>query len=129
MDRTVKKTFTTIRIPIQLRKNIDTILELTGEPLFWFEYQAVEKFIAENRKVEEKFKNSKYSDIKHIKRNAVLPLYLEINLMNRLDAYKEKIKEKKSNCVLQALEDLCVERARVIGTEIDLNYGEVVQDE
>lgn len=119
----MRKKFTSIYIPIKLRKAVDVILDTTGEPLFWFENQAVEKFIEQEREVDEKFRNSRHATPDYIKREKELPLYIHEELMERLEAYYKKINTTKSNCVIQALENSCNEKAERFNVSIDLDYG------
>lgn len=123
-----KKKFTSLYIPRKLRSAVDMVIDQTGEPLFWFENQAVEKFIEEEQDVDKKYRNGRHSSPDYIKRDKELPLYLEENLMNRLNAYKDKIRTTKSNCVMQALENSCVEKAEKYSLEIDLKYGEEMNE-
>ena len=80
-----KKKFTSLYIPRKLRSAVDMVIDQTGEPLFWFENQAVEKFIEEEQDVDKKYRNGRHSSPDYIKRDKELPLYLEENLMNRLN--------------------------------------------
>lgn len=120
----MKKKFTSLYIPSKLRSAVDIIIDETGEPLFWFENQAVEQFIVQEGDVDQKFRNSKHSSPDYIKRDKELPLYLEEGLMERLNAYHTLIHTTKSNCVMQALENSCNEKADKYNIQIDLNYGE-----
>lgn len=126
----MQKKFTTIRIPVRLKDTVYAIIEVTGEPLFLFENNCVDQFVQQEGIVEEKYKNSRnYSNENHIRRDAVLPLYLETGLMERLDNYRKKINETKSNCVIQALENSCNEKAEKLGLAINLEYEEGEKNE
>lgn len=119
----MKKKFTTVRIPKDLKKAVYHLIELDDEPLFLIENRAVERFIDEKKDVEERYRYRKY-DEKYIKRDQVLPLYLTEGIMQRVDAYRRQIGTSKSNIVLQALENECIYRAEKKGVKIDIAYLE-----
>lgn len=119
----MKKKFTTVRIPKDLKKAVYHLIELDDEPLFLIENRAVERFIDEKKDVEERYRYRKY-DEKYIKRDQVLPLYLTEGIMQRVEAYRRQIGTSKSNIVLQALENECIYRAEKKGVKIDIAYLE-----
>lgn len=102
----MKKKYTTIKIPKVLNDIVYELLEETGEPLFYFLGRAVEEFIDNKEKVEEKFLYRTY-DEQYIKREKQFPLYLAEKISGRAEHYKKEIGTTKSNIVIQALENRC----------------------
>ena len=120
----MKKKYTSLDIPVKLKKAVYNIIEVPGEPLFLFENQSIKRFIEQEKDVEDKFRNTRYASEDFIKRDAQMPVYINVELMERLDAYRIKLGTRKNNCIMQAFENSCKENAENLGLKIDLNYGE-----
>lgn len=117
----MKKRYTTIKIPEELKNRIYRILEETGEPLFWFENNSIRDFILNRGTIDKKWEIGKRSK-EYIKRKSMLPLYLTEDVSNLLEVYSTVKKTTKSNVVISALEKECKKRAVQMNIEINLEY-------
>ena len=117
----MKKRFSTVRIPGELKRAVYQVIEYEGTPLFLVVNRAVEKFLNENEDVTERYRYRKYDEM-YIKRDEVLPVYLTEELMLRVEEYKKKIAANRSNIVLQALENDCLGRLNSMGIEVRISY-------
>ena len=117
----MQKKFSTIRIPRELKHVVYQVVDQEGTPLFLVENRAIERFINEKEDVSERYRYRKYDEF-YIKRDEVLPLYLTEGTILRIEEYKKRIGANKSNIVLQALENDCLERLKKMGIETRLSY-------